>query len=97
MEKVGLVCDAGTQRAFRALNARLWRDFESGTINKATLQTRRFEMLLGSRLLCGAAEFNAFYLERLAADGCLIDGALEICRSLSHSHMLAIATNGVAN
>lgn len=82
---------------YREINNDVWMEFEKGKIDKNTLQTERFKRLLKEYNL-GADEsaFNLTYLGFLAEGGYLIDGALEICRELSHYCTLAIATNGVS-
>ena len=96
-EQFGFAYDEQVRQKYRAINSRVWDDFERGIIDKPTLQTLRFERLLSA---CGntasAEAFNASYLQTFGECGQTIDGAVEICRELSQHCTLAIATNGIS-
>ena len=82
---------------YRVINSEMWKEFESGRMDKGDLQTGRFKSLLEEfNLKADAAFFNSIYLDFLSEGGHLIDGALEVCRELSFHCTLAIATNGIA-
>lgn len=89
-------CD-GIRNIYREINGHLWKEFENGRVDKASLQIRRFEKLLKEcRLNADAKSFNSVYLDFLAESANLIEGAQEVCRELSQYCTLAIATNGIA-
>ncbi|MDR1515258.1 MAG: YjjG family noncanonical pyrimidine nucleotidase [Synergistaceae bacterium] len=83
---------------YRKINDGKWKQLEMGVISKDELQTSRFADLFTALGIAGvdAAAFNADYLACLAFGSDLIDGAAEVCRSLSATRRLAIITNGVS-
>lgn len=94
----GLPYSEDVRQTYRAINRRVWEDFENGKIDKATLQSTRFEQLLTAcRSEADAAAFNTFYLGVFAESGCTIEGAAEVCAELSKHCSLVIATNGVSS
>lgn len=96
-EKYCFTYSEDIRNKYREINSSMWKEFESGKIDKANLQISRFERLLN---VCNydadASEFNLLYLDILAESGQLNDGALEICKELSQFCTLAITTNGIA-
>jgi 2-haloacid dehalogenase len=96
-EQYSLNYNDDIRNIYREINSSMWKEFENGKIDKASLQTGRFERLLNEcNYKADANEFNLIYLDFLAENGHLIDGALEICKELSEFCTLAIATNGIA-
>ena len=94
----GIPYDAGTLAIYQRVNREAWREFEEGRITQVVLRTRRFEHLfaeLGVTTDVGA--FAGTYLEHLAMQAQLVDGALEVVRTLAVTHRLAIITNGLAD
>jgi 2-haloacid dehalogenase len=82
--------------AYRQINSQIWRAFEQGRITQERLRTRRFEQLFqvaGANL--DPALFSATYLELLAAQTELLDGAEAIVRALYGRVDLALITNGL--
>lgn len=89
-------CDDIRNR-YRVINSQMWKEFESGRMDKVDLQIGRFQSLLEeSNLKADAVVFNSIYLDFMAEGGYLINGALEVCKELSFHCTLAIATNGIA-
>lgn len=96
-EKYCFTYSEDIRNKYREINSSMWKEFESGKIDKVNLQTGRFERLLNEcNCDADASEFNLLYLDILAESGQLNDGALEICKELSQFCTLAIATNGIA-
>ena len=94
----GFAYGNGVRQTYREINRQVWEDFEKGKIDKATLQTTRFQKLLETYANeADAAAFNAHYLGIFAECGCLIDGAAGVCAKLSEHCSLVIATNGISN
>ena len=95
----GLPYTAEVRSTYRGINAALWRKFESREISKSDLQHERFRQLFAAIACEGPSpiEFNKYYLEGLANNGSLLEGALETCRELAAHCPLAIATNGIAH
>lgn len=85
--------------AYRRHNSDLWKAFERGETDQATLRVERFRRL--------AAEFDipdlpldkisAFYLENLSGQRPLMPGALATVRALATKFPLALVTNGIAS
>lgn len=93
----GFAYGSDVRQTYREINRQVWEDFENGKIDKATLQTTRFQKLLEAyNNNADAAAFNAHYLGIFAESGCLIDGAADVCAKLSEQCSLVIATNGIS-
>lgn len=81
---------------FREINKELWKKYELGEITKGNLQVTRFKILFETLSVDEDPDnFNNYYLEQLASESVLINGAEEICRVLSKKYVLAIVTNGI--
>jgi len=95
----GLRVEAGILvEAYRRHNLDVWRAFECGETDQATLRVERFRRL--------AAEFgipdlpldriSSFYLKALSGQPQLFPGALAIVRRAAKKFPLALITNGIA-
>lgn len=83
---------------FHKINKRLWREYESAGMTRAEVQLTRYERLFKLfHLRADASAANEAYKTVLSGSTDLIDGALEICRTLSQTHTLYIITNGATN
>ncbi|MYM88953.1 noncanonical pyrimidine nucleotidase, YjjG family [Rugamonas sp. FT82W] len=81
---------------YQAINVQLWRDFETGTVSKDFLKVERFRKTFqanGIELDPEAA--SSIYLESLPDTVVLIDGAKQLCETLSAIGEVGIITNGV--
>ena len=81
---------------YRQINARIWQQFEEGTISQQRLRTRRFELLfqaIGVEL--DPARFSRQYLANLGQGTYLLDGAEEVVRALYGRVGLLVITNGL--
>ncbi|MDR1019122.1 MAG: YjjG family noncanonical pyrimidine nucleotidase [Synergistaceae bacterium] len=96
--KYGIQFSQERNSLYREINDGKWKQFEAGVISKDELQTSRFAGLFAALGIANidAARFNKDYLGYLACGSELIDGAVEVCRSLSATMRLAIITNGIA-
>lgn len=88
---------------YSVINDRLWKLLEQGGIKLDSLKTERFRKLLladgwedNDAALEKALEMRDSYIEHLANQTCLIDGAEEICRKLAKHYELYIVTNGIS-
>jgi len=84
-------------RLYDSVNRQLWADYENGVIELREVLNSRFSKTM-SKL--GASvdgtEWEDQYREHLG-NGCqLVEGAIEVCQSLSETHRLYVVTNGVA-
>lgn len=82
---------------YNTFNKRLWADYENGRIVlEDVLNTRFSETMLSLGEVVEGIEWENRYRELLGNGSQLImDGALELCQSLSVSHRLFIVTNGI--
>ncbi|RFP15165.1 noncanonical pyrimidine nucleotidase, YjjG family [Duganella sp. BJB488] len=81
---------------YQAINVQLWRDFETGAVSKDFLKVERFRKTFqahGVELDPEAA--SSIYLESLPDTVVLIDGAKQLCETLSAIGEVGIITNGV--
>jgi 2-haloacid dehalogenase len=81
---------------YDSVNKQLWADYENGNIALDEVLNSRFSktMLKLGKIVDGA-EWEDQYRELLGNGSQLIDGALELCQSLSVSHRLFVITNGI--
>ncbi len=84
-------------QVYDSVNKQLWTDYENGKIPLEKVLTTRFSKTM-SKLgkVVDGEEWEKQYRELLGNGHQLIDGALEICESLSASHRLFVVTNGLA-
>lgn len=84
--------------AFHAINARLWRSFEAGTIDQATLRVERFERLTRElRLEADPRRLAKNYIKNLSREAHLRPHALAVLRWLRRRGVrLALVSNGIA-
>lgn len=84
---------------YRHINAEMWRAFERGEIDPATLSVERFRRFLEGSARPDAAdpaEMADRYLGHLAEGSFLIPGALEVVRQLAEMAPIAVVTNGLS-
>jgi 2-haloacid dehalogenase len=84
--------------AYRRHNLDVWREFERGTIDQATLRVERFRRLFAELDVPGPPleKISAFYLDALSGQSQLLPGALALVRRLAGKFPLALITNGIA-
>ncbi len=85
--------------AYRRHNHDVWREFERGETDQATLRVERFRRLAAELGLNGLplGKISSFYLESLSGQAQLLPGALELVQKLAGSFPLALITNGIAS
>jgi len=83
-------------QTYNSVNKQLWAEYENGNIELDDVLNSRFsETMLRLGKVVDGIEWENQYRE-LLGNGCqLIEGALEVCRSLSVSHRLFVITNGI--
>ncbi|MGM0904431.1 MAG: YjjG family noncanonical pyrimidine nucleotidase [Bacillota bacterium] len=80
--------------SYKEISRSLWSDLEQGVTTLSELGVERFRRLFQAhKLELDAKQFNTLYLGFLGEEAYLIQGALELCTSLS-KYRLAILTNG---
>lgn len=83
-------------RVYHAVNKQLWTDYENGNIALTDVLNSRFaKTMLKLGKAVDGIEWENMYRE-LLGNGCQhMEGALEVCQSLSVSHRLFVITNGI--
>lgn len=81
---------------YQAINMALWQAFETGAVSKDFLKVERFRRTFAAKELDLDAEAaSRLYLECLATNVVLIDGAQQLCETLAGMGEVGIITNGV--
>jgi len=81
---------------YNCVNKQLWSDYENGKIVLADVLNSRFsQTMMRLDKVVDGIEWEKQYRELLGNGSLLMDGALELCQSLSLSHRLFVITNGV--
>lgn len=85
---------------YRAINSKLWADYDQGKISQDALGPKRFEILFKGMGYGGsldeARQWSEFFLDCLADCPTLMPGAETLCRRLSDRYILSLTTNGVS-
>jgi 2-haloacid dehalogenase len=85
--------------AYRRHNHDVWREFERGETDQATLRVERFRRLAAELQLpdLPLEKVSTFYLETLSGQSQLLPGALDMVQELAKRFPLALITNGIAS
>ncbi|HKO93343.1 MAG TPA: YjjG family noncanonical pyrimidine nucleotidase [Polyangiaceae bacterium] len=82
-------------RAYVEIGAVFWRRLEQGAILSDELRVGRWiELARRGGFTWSPPAIADSYLEQLACHGHVLDGAVDICRSLALTHTLGLVTNG---
>jgi 2-haloacid dehalogenase len=97
MRGLGLGDDLdGLFQRYQAINVDLWKRFEAGTVTKDFLKVERFRKTFAEHgVALDPAAASVAYLESLPETVVLIEGAKELCATLSAIGEVGIITNGV--
>jgi 2-haloacid dehalogenase len=84
-------------RVYDSVNKQLWADYENGNIELEVVLNSRFsETMFRLGEVVDGMEWENLYRELLGnGSQLLMEGALEVCQSLSASHRLFVITNGI--
>ena len=94
----GVTADDEIITAYSAINDAIWKQIETGEFDRAQLNRTRFSRLAQRfGFAYDADQLGRDYFARMAEQGHLIDGALELCRALKPRYSLCIVTNGTAS
>lgn len=97
LDSLGLPSTDGHIERYSDINVKYWKMLERGEIDKNLLRLARFEEFCAfygfDRSLAGSLADR--YMDNLAKESHLFDGALELIEKLSYSYRLFIITNGV--
>jgi 2-haloacid dehalogenase len=93
----GITCEPAWHEVYRLVNARAWRELERGYLTSARMRVVRFEQLF-AEIACDLepVAFGERYLQHLARQATLVDGALQLLEAVRDTHDIAIITNGLA-
>jgi len=81
---------------YRQINHRAWSDYEQGLLPKEQLRTIRFQRLLEHYQLDHPAEELSFdYRTYLSESTHMLDGAIDLLRSVQGEYRLGLVTNGL--
>jgi len=88
--------DSEAHQSYRSINAALWREFEEGLVDSATLRVRRFERLFVERGWdLDARRFSETYLRSLGSAGFRLPGVDSMLDALPAACGKAVVTNGI--
>ncbi len=92
----GYPYDGSVLERYRAINSRLWSEYEKDLIPKPQIHKTRFQELFTVLGIEGdGPSFNEEYLDALSSHCFTMGGALEVCRALARLYRLYVVTNGV--
>lgn len=81
---------------YKKANISWWKKLERGECTKAELQSGRFtDFLQSSTLEANPVEMNKVYMDFLCRENQLIEGAVDVLRTLHEKYKIIIITNGV--
>lgn len=81
---------------YQAINVDLWKRFETGDVSKDFLKVERFRKTFAMNGIAIDPELaSRLYLDSLPDTVVLIDGAKQVCETLSRIGEVGIITNGV--
>lgn len=94
----GLTCGPTVTARYRRINASLWAQLEQGAIGSGFVRVERFRRLF-EELGCTAdpVDASSTYLDALSRQAQVMDGAVELLKSLSGRFRIAILTNGISS
>lgn len=102
-ERGGLPWSDALHRRYSEINDSLWKALERGETDLDSLKLERFRRLLGEigypeggETGRKAALLRDAYMDALAEQTCLMEGAEELCRSLAGDYRLFLVTNGIS-
>ena len=81
---------------YQAINTALWKSFEAGAVSKDQLKVERFRQTFAAQGLdLDPERASRLYLDALADNVVLIDGAVELCETLAGIGEVGVITNGI--
>jgi len=97
LAQMGVAADDGMVAAYSAINDAMWKKLERGEITKSTLREARFgEFCARYGLDLDVGALADRYVDSLATQCFLMDGALAVCTALARHCRLYVITNGMA-
>lgn len=97
-EKVGYPYSEMVHKMYDETNHKLWEMLEMGKIDLDTLKQRRFmELVEAFEIDYSPLEMSRLYMGYLGEATYEIEGAYEVCESLSQKCQLIVVTNGITH
>jgi 2-haloacid dehalogenase len=82
--------------SFRTINARVWREYETGESTSAQIRVKRFVLLLEElRHTADPEEVSDYYVDRLGETSFMVPGARDLLDALRRQVLLGLVTNGI--
>ena len=95
-QQYGYTFSAELFQIYNSVNKQLWADYENGHIRLDDVLNSRFsKTMLQLGTVVDGLEWENQYRELLGNGYQHMEGALEVCQSLSASHRLFVITNGI--
>lgn len=94
---LGLHADTHTYARYHEINDELWRKLERREVTREKLKVLRFALLFAEMGIVRdglADEISETYFGLLSEQRFVLDGAVDVCRTLSEKYPLYIITNG---
>lgn len=86
----------GVFSGYQAINTALWKGFEAGAVSKDVLKVERFRQTFAAHGLdLDPAAASRLYLDALADNVVLVDGAAALCEALAGIGEVGVITNGI--
>lgn len=96
LTEIGIIFRPEHDQIYDRINRSCWRAYEEGKLTKAMLRHRRFQLFfMEIGLKEDPASFGERYLIHLSQSTAMVEGALELLRSLQKNYKLALVTNGI--
>ena len=87
------------EAVYSEINERCWQDFEKGIITQAELRVRRFRELM-QWYHCddtfSVEQVSEAYVDALSRQSILLDGALDVVKTIAEKIPVVILTNGIS-
>ncbi len=94
---LGLSATPAIYKRYHEINDDLWRKLEKKEVTREHLKDLRYELLLGEMGIHDddlVKKISRLYFTAIGQQRFLLEGAVEVCRSLSASYAMYIVTNG---
>lgn len=95
-QHVGYPYSEAVRRLYKNYNKKLWDAIENGEIDMATLKRIRFkEFVKDLKITYDYEPMSDIYMDYLGEADFEMEGAYEMCQTLSQKYPLAVVTNGI--
>lgn len=85
-------------KVYHDINNEIWKEFEQGYITQEKLKLERFKRLSDKlKISFDEAKFAKTYMKNLSSASYLLDGSIELIKSLRKNYKLSIITNGLTS